>query len=94
MRVCAGWSKPLLVAHTTLLEISCPGSFGDNGSNKDASRKHLSLLAKHREDKIVDILLISMQTFIFRYFNEYTCIYMRWVSLNENLFHENNKGID
>ena len=26
MRVCAGWSEPLLVAHTTLLEISCHGS--------------------------------------------------------------------
>ena len=24
--VCAGWSEPLLVAHTTLLEISCCGS--------------------------------------------------------------------
>ena len=28
LRVCAGWSEPLLVAHTTLLEISCRGSFG------------------------------------------------------------------
>ena len=26
LRLCAGWSKPLLVAHTTLLEISCGGS--------------------------------------------------------------------
>ena len=26
LRVCAGWSKPLKVAHTTLLEISCHGS--------------------------------------------------------------------
>ena len=26
LRVCPGWSEPLLVAHTTLLEISCPGS--------------------------------------------------------------------
>ena len=25
--VCAGWSEALLVAHTTLLEISCTGSF-------------------------------------------------------------------
>ena len=25
--VCAGWSEPLLVAHTTLLEISCHGSY-------------------------------------------------------------------
>ena len=24
--VCAGWSEPLLVSHTTLLEISCHGS--------------------------------------------------------------------
>ena len=27
LRVCAGWSEALLVAHTTLLEISCTGSF-------------------------------------------------------------------
>ena len=27
LRVCAGWSESLLVAHTTLLEISCRGSF-------------------------------------------------------------------
>ena len=26
LRVCAGWSGPLLVAHTSLLEISCHGS--------------------------------------------------------------------
>ena len=26
LRVCAGWSEPLLVAHTTLLEISFRGS--------------------------------------------------------------------
>ena len=26
LRVCAGWSEALLVAHTTLLEISCRGS--------------------------------------------------------------------
>ena len=25
--VCAGWSEPLLAAHTTLLEISCHNSF-------------------------------------------------------------------
>ena len=25
-RICAGWSEPLLVAHSTLLKISCPGS--------------------------------------------------------------------
>ena len=26
LRVCAGWSEALLVAHTILLEISCRGS--------------------------------------------------------------------
>ena len=26
LRICADWSEPLLVAHTTLLEISCLGS--------------------------------------------------------------------
>ena len=29
LRLCAGWSEPLLVAHSTLLEISCHGSFKD-----------------------------------------------------------------
>ena len=27
LRVCAGWSEPLLIAHTTLFEISCRGSY-------------------------------------------------------------------
>ena len=27
LRVCAGWSEPLLVAHTILLEISCYASY-------------------------------------------------------------------
>ena len=27
LRVCAGWSEPLLVALTTLLEIPCRGSY-------------------------------------------------------------------
>ena len=30
LRVFAGWSGPLLVAHTILLEISCCGSFVDS----------------------------------------------------------------
>ena len=25
--ICAGWSEPLLAAHTTLLQISCHGSY-------------------------------------------------------------------
>ena len=29
LRVCAGWSKALLVVHTTLLEISCRGSYAN-----------------------------------------------------------------
>ena len=29
LRVCAGWSESLLVAHTTLLEISSHGSFDE-----------------------------------------------------------------
>ena len=35
MRVCAGWSEPLLVSHTTLLKISCRGS-NANGSDKES----------------------------------------------------------
>ena len=26
LRICVGWSKPMLVAHTTLSEIPCRGS--------------------------------------------------------------------
>ena len=37
LRVCAGWSEALLVAHTTLLEISCRGS-NDLGRVKYALR--------------------------------------------------------
>ena len=33
LRVCAGWYEPLLVAHTTLLEISCTGSINKQGSS-------------------------------------------------------------
>ena len=31
LRVCAGLSEPLLLAHITLLEISCRGSFDEYG---------------------------------------------------------------
>ena len=31
LRICAGWSEALLVAHTTLLEISCRGSYALGG---------------------------------------------------------------
>ena len=31
LRICAGWSEPVLIAHTTLLEISCRGSFVNRG---------------------------------------------------------------
>ena len=30
LRVCADWSEALLVAHNTLLEISCRGSFDND----------------------------------------------------------------
>ena len=33
LHVCAGWSEPLLVTHTKLLEISCLGSNGITVSN-------------------------------------------------------------
>ena len=26
--ICTGWSEPLMVTHTSLLEISCPGFYG------------------------------------------------------------------
>ena len=30
LRVCAGWSEALLIAHNTLLETSCTGSYSKN----------------------------------------------------------------
>ena len=30
LRVCAGWSEPLLAAHYTMLEITCQGSIVTN----------------------------------------------------------------
>ena len=38
LRVCTGWSEALLVAHTTLLEISCSDSF------KDIIHKHFQTI--------------------------------------------------
>ena len=40
LRVCAGWSEPLLVAHTTLLEISCHGSNRVRTSFKTGARSN------------------------------------------------------
>ena len=37
LRICAGWSEPLLVAHSTLLEISCHGSHVSRIANKTAA---------------------------------------------------------
>ena len=40
LRVCAGWSEPLQVAHNTLLEISCHGSFvNSDGSSETVDAK-------------------------------------------------------
>ena len=38
LRVCAGWSEPLLFAHTTFLEISCHGSSVLSTSKKNENR--------------------------------------------------------
>ena len=39
LRVCAGWSESLLVAHTIFLEISCHGSYVRENDN--ASWRHM-----------------------------------------------------
>ena len=38
LHMCAGWSEPLLVTHTTLLEIPCPGSIIRKAKNLFFSR--------------------------------------------------------
>ena len=44
LRICAGWSEALLVAHTTLLEISCGGSYNIHNS-KRTLRSFKSIIA-------------------------------------------------
>ena len=39
LRLCAGWSESLLVAFTTLLEISCRGSYMFLSSDKNVFSK-------------------------------------------------------
>ena len=48
LRVCAGWSEPLLVAHTTLLEISCTGIHIITYENTLSKSSNRSLLLKGR----------------------------------------------
>ena len=63
LRVCAGWSEPLLVAHTTLLEISCRGSYTSAAQkseyDQEISQSHTAVqptapraptVARHQED--------------------------------------------
>ena len=52
LRVCAGWSEPLLVAHTTLLEISCLGSYVEHDMTM-SKIPFLSLLSLKRMSKSI-----------------------------------------
>ena len=55
LRVCAGWSEPLLVAHTTLLEISCHGSNVNKNSHHIRPFRLLSVL-RRGDSVVVDLL--------------------------------------
>ena len=58
LRVCAGWSEPLLVAHTTLLEISCRGSFQDHDVAHSIGVQNGFLLFYCLQEPIFDVLVI------------------------------------
>ena len=51
LRVCAGWSEALLVAHTTLLEISCRSSYGFDSCYAASPSGHLPLGVSHIFEK-------------------------------------------
>ena len=52
LRICAGWSEALLVAHTTLLEISCTGSY-THANKKKATPIHGLFENKYRYEHIM-----------------------------------------
>ena len=41
--ICVGWSEPLLVAHTTLLQISCCDSYEDLSMTNISPRNYLNM---------------------------------------------------
>ena len=57
LRVCTGWSEPLLVAHTTLLEISCRGSFIITTATQ--LRILLSIIDEHSYDDNFNIIVFT-----------------------------------
>ena len=64
LRVCAGWSEPLLVAYTTMLEISCRGSYKSFSSLPSLQR---TLCNIHYDNKalqtdLVDDFLLNHKT--------------------------------
>ena len=67
LRVLAGWSETLLVAHTTLLEISC------HGSNHDVflSPNIVLTLTNSAEPDEMHLGLHCLQTYFFSGFPEY-----------------------
>ena len=65
LHVCAGWSEALLVAHTTLVEISCTGSSHqvDKEVNEFFSES-LLLLLYERENNFVKFSQILNHSFL------------------------------
>ena len=43
LRVCAGWPEPLVIEHTTLLEISCRGSYDETHTGLVAIENALTI---------------------------------------------------
>ena len=63
LHICARWSEALLVAHTTLLKISCRGS---NSSDSDSSLIPRRTDTYQRRDSIIErgLLPIMHQSFV------------------------------
>ena len=61
LRLCTGWSEPLMVAHTTLLEISCHGSYVKFDQNIHVVQevRASSLTANERTDGHTDGLAVN-----------------------------------
>ena len=75
LRVCAGWSEALLVAHTTLLEISCHGSYFNKivrpayGISVPIAYTHLPLMyAVSEVSSWATALFIYMSLHLYPYF--------------------------
>ena len=63
LRICAGWSEPLLVAHITLLEITCHGSYHECERRVDKSITRITI--RYQEACPVEKSVIMWEGFFY-----------------------------